>query len=538
MTAAAQTHAVTRSPHAGARDVSPWFIAFVVAMTTFMEVLDISIANVSLRHIAGDLSAGQDESTWVLTSYLVTNAIVLPISGWFAYVVGRRTFYLWCVVVFTVSSLLCGLAPTLPMLILFRTLQGAGGGGLQPISQAILADSFPPAKRGMAFAVYGITTVLAPAIGPTLGGWITDNFSWRWIFFINVPVGVIAFLLSRRLVWDPPHLVEAGRAMRERGFHIDYVGFALLALGFGCLQVVLDKGQQDDWFESTFIVRMAVVSAVCLFILPFWELAQRDPMMDLRLLLKRNFLVSNFLMFSLGFVLMGSTLLLPLFVQTLLGYSATQAGMVLSPGGMAILFVMPVVGMLVTRVDVRWLIMFGLLIGAVSLFMYGQVDLQVDYGTLALIRVLQAVGLAFLFIPINTAAFAGIPLLKSSSASAIINLSRNLGGSFGIALIASLLVQQQQRHQTFLVAHVGESATQAGGLVQQISRSLVAQGVPALEAGQQALAQVYGMVQRQASMLSYIDAFRALGLLFLVLAPACLLLRRPPPPGKEAVAAH
>jgi len=339
-------------------------------------------------------------------------------------------------------------------------------------------------------------------------------------------------------VWDPPHLVEAGRAMRERGFHIDYIGFSLLALGFGCLQVVLDKGQQDDWFESAFIVRMAVVSAVCLFLLPFWELAQRDPMMDLRLLLKRNFLMSNVLMFSLGFVLMGSTLLLPLFVQTLLGYSATQAGMVLSPGGMAILFVMPAVGMLVTRVDVRWLIIFGLVTGAAALFLYGQVDLQVDYQTVALIRVLQAVGLAFLFIPINTAAFTGIPMMKSSSASAIINLSRNLGGSFGIALISSMLVQQQQRHQTFLVAHVGDAVNQPGGVVRQLSQSLMAQGVPALEAGQQALAQVYAMVQRQASMLAYVDAFRALGLLFLLLAPVCLLLRRPPAPGKEAIAAH
>ncbi|MDE3010282.1 MAG: DHA2 family efflux MFS transporter permease subunit [Pseudomonadota bacterium] len=535
--AAAPVHAVTRSPHAGAGEVSPWFIAFVVAMTTFMEVLDISIANVSLRHIAGDLSAGQDESTWVLTSYLVTNAIVLPISGWFAYVVGRRTFYLWCVVVFTVSSLLCGLAPTLPMLILFRTLQGIGGGGLQPISQAILSDSFPPAKRGMAFAVYGITTVLAPAIGPTLGGWITDNFSWRWIFFINVPVGVIAFALSRRLVWDPPHLVQAQQDMRARGFHIDYLGFGLLALGFGCLQVVLDKGQQDDWFESAFIIRMAVVSAVCLFLLPFWELRQRDPMMDLRLLLQRNFLISNLLMFVLGFVLMGSTLLLPLFVQTLLGYSATQAGLVLSPGGVAILFVMPIVGALVTRVDVRALISFGLLIGALALFLFGRIDLAVDYQTVALIRVVQALGLAFLFIPINTAAFAGIPLLKSSSASAIINLSRNLGGSFGIALISSQLVQQQQRHQTYLVAHVGDAVTRPGGSVAETARSLMAQGVPALEAQQQALAHLYAMVQRQASMLSYIDAFHALALLFLLLVPACLLLRRPAPP-KGPLAAH
>jgi DHA2 family multidrug resistance protein len=522
----------------GPREVNHWIVALVVAMTTFMEVLDISIANVSLRHIAGDLSAGQDESTWVLTSYLVTNAIVLPISGWFAYVVGRRRFYLWCVIIFTVSSLLCGLAPTLPMLILFRTLQGAGGGGLQPISQAILADTFPPAQRGMAFAVYGVTTVLAPAIGPTLGGWITDNFSWRWIFFINVPIGLIAFILSRRLIWDPPHLREARRSLLERGFHIDYIGFGLLALGFGCLQVVLDKGQQEDWFQSVFIQRFAIISALALFLLPFWELRLRDPMMDLRLLASRNFLIANVLMFSLGFVLFGSTLLLPLLTQTLLGYSATQAGMVISPGGVAILFVMPLVGFLVSRVDVRKLIAIGLLTCAVSLFLFARVDLQVDYGTLALIRVVQAIGLAFLFIPINTAAFAGIPMIKSSSASAIINLSRNLGGSFGIALAASYLVQQQQRHQTYLIAHVDAAGGRGADYLQSLTRYFVEQGSTALVAGQRATGMLYAMVQQQAGMLAFLDAFQMLGLMFLLLLPACALLRRPAPPGQDAPPAH
>ncbi len=524
------------SAPARSRQVNPWVIAMVVALTTFMEVLDISIANVALRHIAGDLSAGQDESTWVLTSYLVTNAIVLPISGWFAFVVGRRRFYLWCVLIFTFSSLLCGLAPTLPMLILFRTLQGAGGGGLQPISQAILADTFSPAQRGMAFAVYGITTVLAPAIGPTLGGWITDNFSWRWIFFINVPVGLFAFWLSNRLVWDPPHLVQAQKDMRARGFHIDYLGFALLAIGFGCLQIVLDKGQQEDWFESGFIVRCAVLSAVSLLILPFWELRQRDPMIDVRLLGSRNFFLSNVMMFSLGFVLFGSTLLLPLFLQVLLGYSATQAGLAISPGGVAILFFMPVVGALVSRVDVRKLIAVGLLIGAAALFMFSMINLQVDYWTMALIRVVQAIGLAFLFIPINTAAFYGMPMIKSSSASAIINLSRNLGGSFGIALAASYLAQQQQRHQSYLVGHVDVQQGAGATYLQSLTQSFIAAGHSAVEASQLALGSLYGMVQQQASMLAFVDAFRMLGLLFLLLVPACFLLRRPsndaaPPPG-------
>ena len=515
------------APTGANRVINPWVIALVVALTTFMEVLDISIANVSLRHIAGDLSAGQDESTWVLTSYLVSNAIVLPISGWFAFVVGRRRFYLWCVLIFTFSSLLCGLAPTLPLLILFRTLQGAGGGGLQPISQAILADTFPPAKRGMAFAVYGITTVLAPAIGPTLGGWITDNFSWRWVFFINVPVGIFAFWLSNRLVWDPPHLREAQIAMRKRGFKIDYWGFALLALGFGCLQVVLDKGQQDDWFESSFILQFAIISAVTLVILPFWELRQRDPMIDISLLKSRNFLISNILMFALGFVLFGSTLLLPLFLQTLLNYSATQAGLAISPGGLAILFVMPVIGMLVSRVDVRKLIIFGLLTSGGALFLFARMDLQVDYWTVALIRVLQAVGLGFLFIPINTAAFTGIPMLKSSSASAIINLSRNLGGSFGIALTASYLARQEQRHQNYLGAHVDLTQGNTAGFLDGLTRHFIDMGSTAVDATRQATGVLYATVIKQATMLAFLDAFQMLGLFFLVLIPACFLLRRP-----------
>lgn len=510
-------------------NVNPWIIAMVVALTTFMEVLDISIANVSLRHIAGDLSAGQDESTWVLTSYLVTNAIVLPISGWFAFVVGRRRFYLWCVAIFTASSLLCGLAPSLPLLILARTFQGAGGGGLQPISQSILADSFPPEKRGMAFAVYGITTVLAPAIGPTLGGFITDNFSWRWVFFINVPVGIFAFWLSRKLLWDPPHLVEAQISLRERGFKIDYWGFGLLAVGFGCMQIVLDRGQQEDWFASNFILYFTIISALSLIVLPFWELRQRDPMMDIRLLKYRNFAICNALMFFLGFVLFGSTLLLPLFTQNILGYSATQAGMVLSPGGISILFVMPIVGALVSRVDVRKLIAFGLLVCGGALLVFTTIDAQVDYWTLAMIRTLQAMGLAFLFIPINTAAFAGIPMIKSSGASAMINLSRNLGGSFGIALTQTVFAQQQQKHQVALVGNVEATRGAGATYLEAITRHFVEAGHTLTESTQLALRQIYGMVQSQAAMLAVLDAFWLLGLLFLALIPFCFLLNKAAP---------
>src|SRR5215813_5902158 len=355
--------------------VNPWIIALAVTLATFMEVLDTSIANVSLTHIAGSLSAGTDESTWILTSYLVSNAIVLPLSGWVSSIVGRKRFYMGCVALFTVSSALCGIAPTLPMLILFRVLQGAGGGGLQPSEQAILADTFPPAKRGMAFAVYGVAVVMAPAIGPTLGGWITDNFSWRWIFFINVPVGILSLLLTSRLIQDPPHF----RRRKLSETHIDYIGLGLIALGFGTLQVVLDKGQRDDWFGSNFILTLTLISAASLIFVIFWEWRHKDPIIDLHLYKDRTFAVANFLMFMLGFALLGSTLLLPLFMQTLLGYTAETAGMALSPGGFGIMIPMPIVGFLLSRYQAKWLMMIGLITLSLSLFHMTTFDLQVDF---------------------------------------------------------------------------------------------------------------------------------------------------------------
>ncbi len=329
--------------------VNPWIIAVAVTLATFMEVLDTSIANVALPHIAGSLSAGQDESTWVLTSYLVSNAIVLPLSGWLSSIVGRKNFYMGCVALFTISSFLCGLAPNLAVLIICRVLQGAGGGGLQPSEQAILADTFPPAKRGMAFAVYGIAVVTAPAIGPTLGGWITDNFTWRWIFFINIPVGMVSVLLTSRLIQDPPYL----RRRKLSETKIDYVGLGFVALGLGALQIVLDKGQRDDWFESHFILILSIVAAASLIFVVFWEWRHKDPIIDLHLFRDRTFGVSNLLMFMLGFALLGSTLLLPLFMQTMLGYTAEQAGLALMPGGFTIMLLLPLVGFLLSRFPYR-----------------------------------------------------------------------------------------------------------------------------------------------------------------------------------------
>src|SRR6185437_3508105 len=338
-------------------EINPWLIAATVMIATFMEVLDTSVANVSLPHIAGSLSASVDESTWVLTSYLVSNAIVLPLTGWFSTLFGRKRFDIGCVVVFTLSSLLCGLAPTLPMLVLFRVIQGAGGGGLQPISQAILVDSFPRDKQGMAMAMYGMGVVVAPTIGPTLGGWITDNYSWRWIFFLNVPVGIIAVMMTLVLIVDPAHLV---RKTFKSGLKIDFLGLGLLSVGLGFMQIVLDKGEHDDWFGSHFIVWATVIALSALVALVIWELAIKDPVIDLRLLKDRNFLISAFMMYVLGVVLYGTTVLLPILLQTLMGYTAMESGLVLLPGGLLLLMIMPMVGVLLGRFEPRWLVIFGL----------------------------------------------------------------------------------------------------------------------------------------------------------------------------------
>ena len=386
--------------------VNPWRIAVVVAMAAFMEVLDTSIANVALPHMAGDLGASNDESTWVLTSYLVSNAVVLPISGWFASVLGRKRFFMTCLVIFTVSSLLCGIAPSLGAIILFRVLQGAGGGGLQPMAQAILADTFPPQQRGLAFALYGITTIIAPTVGPTLGGWITDNYTWRWIFFINLPVGIWALFLVYRLVEDPPWAKRVAGA----GVKIDYVGVALLTLGVGALQVMLDKGQEEDWFASHFILILAVVAGVGLVSLVIWEWYYKEPIVEVRLFKNLNFLGANAMMFILGIMLFSSLVMMPLFLQTLMGYTAESAGLVLSGGGLLLLFLMPIAGTLASKVQARYIIAFGWL--ALSLGMYyttQHLDLEISFRAASFIRVVQVFGLGFLFVPINLASYVGMP---------------------------------------------------------------------------------------------------------------------------------
>ncbi len=526
------TAALTMNPAEEWRPaVNPWIIAIAVTLATFMEVLDTSIANVALPHIAGSLSAGQDESTWVLTSYLVSNAIVLPLSGWLSSIVGRKRFYMGCVALFTVSSFLCGFAPNLPALIIFRILQGAGGGGLQPSEQAILADTFPPAKRGMAFAVYGIAVVMAPAIGPTLGGWITDNYSWRWIFFVNIPVGILSLILTSRLIQDPPYFKR--RKLGET--KIDYVGLGFVALGLGALQIVLDKGQRDDWFESNFILILAIVSAASLLFVIWWEWRHKDPIIDLHLFSERTFAVSNLLMFMLGFALLGSTLLLPLFLQTLMGYTAELSGMALSPGGFAIMIFMPIVGWLLSRYDARYLLVFGLSMLSFSLFHMTNFDLNIDFKTAVYARILQAVGLAFLFVPINTAAYAFLPREKNNAASGLMNLARNIGGSVGISFVTTMLDRRTQKHVSDLMGHLSGPNGQFQSTLRGLSQQFIAHGASAPDAQRQAYAMVQNLVQRQATMLSYLDNFHILGYAILAMIPMVFLMKRTRSTGGMAV---
>jgi len=510
---------------------NPWTVALVVTMATFMEVLDTAIANVSLSHIAGSLSVSSDEATWVLTSYLVSNAVVLPISGWLATRIGRKRFYLTCVLLFTVSSFLCGLAPNLGLLIFFRVLQGVGGGGLGPSEQAILADTFPPAKRGMAFAVYGMAVVLAPAIGPTLGGFITDHYSWRWIFFINVPVGIASMVLSSRILVDPPHLVEA----KKRVGPIDTLGLGLIAVGLGALEYVLDKGQEDDWFNSHTIVIFATIAAVALVSFVLWEWRQEHPVVEVRLFRDRNFAVANLMMLVMGMALYGSTVLLPLYLQVWLGYSAQDAGMVLSPGGVIVILLLPLVGRLLSKVDARYLIAFGFLVTSTALLhMAHTLHPGIDFRAAVLMRVFQASGIAFLFVPINSIVYNGIPPQKNNQVSGIVNLSRNMGGDIGIALVTTLIARRSQFHQSRLVEHVVPSGDLNARLA-AMAQHLQQLGMGAVDSTRMAYGQIYREVVRQAQTLAYIDVLVVLAIFTAIMVPAVLLTRRAKP-GAAAMA--
>ena len=512
---------------------NPWLIAVVVALAAFMEVLDTSIANVALPYMAGSLGASNDESTWVLTSYLVSNAIVLPISGWFAGVLGRKRFFMLCLAIFTVSSLLCGIAPSLAAIIAFRVLQGAGGGGLQPIAQSILADTFPPQQRGLAFALYGITAVIAPTIGPTLGGWITDNYSWRWIFFINLPVGIVTLLLVLRLVEDPPWIKRISGA----GMKIDYIGVALLTLGVGALQVMLDKGQEDDWFGSRFIVTLAVIAGVGLVSLVIWEWFQKKPIIEVRLFRNVNFLGANAMMFILGIMLFSSLVMMPQFLQTLMGYTAESAGLVLSGGGLVLLFLMPIAGTIVSKIQARYIIGFGWLLLAYGMYYSTQyLDLAISFGSASFLRIVQIVGLGFLFVPINLVAFVGMPAEKSNSVSGLINFMRNIGSSIGTSLVTTLIARRAQFHQVHLAAYVSPGHPSFTQAVQGLAARLTASGIEVTQATSEAYARLYQALIGQATTLAYIDTFWVLcfgaGIMFLL----SFALKRNQPGGGGEVA--
>jgi DHA2 family multidrug resistance protein len=500
--------------------VNPWFIAVAVMAGTFMEVLDTTVVNVSLPHIAGSLSSTNDEATWVLTSYLVANAIVLPMTGWLAALFGRKHLLIGSVAGFTISSFLCGLAPSLPLLIVFRVVQGATGGGLQPLSQAILLESFPPRKRGIAMAFWGLGIVVAPMLGPVLGGWLTDNYSWRWVFYINIPVGLFAITATQMFVFDPAYL-------RRRVGGIDWWGLSLLVIGIGSLQVFLDKGQQEDWFASPLIRALAVVAALGLAGLLVRELTAEHPIVDLRLFRNRTYATGVFLITVLGFVLYGSTVLLPLLMQTLLGYTSLEAGLATLPRGAASFVMMPIVGLLMLRVEPRRLLATGIVLVTTSLFILSRLSLDAGYWDFFVPLIVQGMALGLIFIPLTTITNDPIPRERMGNATSIFNVMRNIGASVGIASVTTLLARHTQAHTQILGAHVDAFDVAARLRLEATRQAMVASGSDPVTAGRQAAAAIFGQVQRQAAMLSYNDAFILMAGMFCAMLLFVPLLRRP-----------
>jgi MFS transporter, DHA2 family, multidrug resistance protein len=498
---------------------NPWLIAVSVMLATVMEVLDTSVANVALPHIAGNLSATTEEATWVLTSYLISNAIILPATSWIGKYIGRKRFLIICIVIFTIASALCGAAPNLTVLIIARILQGMGGGALQPIAQSVLLESFPPAKRGAAMAFYGMGIVVAPIIGPTLGGWITDNYSWRWIFYINLPVGLIAAFMANAFVEDPPYLKD------QKPGQIDYIGFGLMALGLAALELTLDLGQQRDWFESSVIVFTTAMSVVSLVGFVIWELTTPEPIVNLRVFLNRNFAVGCALIASVGVVLYGSTALLPLFLQTLLGYPAVESGIAVSPRGIGSIISMVVVGRLIGKIDARILIVFGFSVLAYSTYMFVGINLYIAQSNIIYPMIISGFAMGFVFVPLTTMSMATLPQEQIGNASGIYNLMRNTGGSIGIAIMTTLLARNAQVHQAALTQHTTEYDPAFQAMFQQLKNSFMATMDPA-SAAQQAYATIYGMVVKQAAVLSYVDNFRLLAILCMLCIPASFLFKK------------
>jgi DHA2 family multidrug resistance protein len=502
------------------RHVNPWIVAIAVMFGTFMEVLDTTVVNVSLPHIAGNLSATIDESTWVLTSYLVANAIVLPLTGWLARFFGRKRLLMVSVSGFTISSLLCGLAFNLPMLVFFRLIQGTTGGAMQPLSQAVMLEAFPPAERGKAMGFWGLGIVVAPILGPVLGGWLTDSYSWRWVFYINLPVGIASLIMTQLFIFDPPY-------MKTESSRVDYWGIGLLALGIGALQILLDKGQEEDWFASHFMTILAITSAAALLIFLIHEWRTHEPVVDLHVFKIRTYSTGVFLMTTLGFVLYGSLVLLPILLQTLLGYPSLQAGIAMAPRGMGSFIGMPMVGFLIGHIDARKLVAAGLLVGGVTLLWLGQLNLSAGYWDFFWPQFVQGLGMSMLFVPLTTASMDPIPRERMGNATSLFNLMRNIGGSIGIAVTGTMLARQQQVHYSTLGSNVDPFNPTASAMLDRLRAGFMAAGADSVTASERALAAMSGLVHRQASMVTFVQIFRLLGLVFLLLIPFVLLMKRP-----------
>lgn len=500
--------------------MNKWLIALTVMLPTLIEIVDTSVVNVALDHIRGSLSAGIDESTWTITSYLVSNAIIIPITGWLSRMFGRKRYLIFSITLFTISSFLCGSAWSLQSLVFFRILQGIGGGALQPISQSILLESFPPRQHGMAMAVFGVGIMFGPIVGPLLGGWITDNWSWHWIFYINIPIGIISILMTMFFITDPPY-------MKRQAMKIDYWGLALLAVGLGCLQIVLDKGQQDNWFSSNFIATMSIISAVSLILFVIVELFFAEhPVVDLRTFRNISFSTGNVVMFFAFFNLFASIVLLPIYLQTLMGYTATLAGLVLGPGGVATLLAMPIAGRLVTKMNPKGLLAVGIIVSAYSTYLMSRFNLGADFVTLLWPRVVLGVGMGFLFIPLTTLTLSTIKKEDMGNATAIYNLLRNLGGSFGVAFVTTILARRQQFHQNRLGEHLTPFDLPYQSAVEHGAQLLQGKGLDGPMAQYGALAGIYRELLRQASMLSFNDAFYLISVIMICILPLVLLMRR------------